>query len=200
MKIIAVSGVARVGKDTIADGLVSVLLDMNPSFKILRTSFANQLKSEAADFIQDKFNIDVFSAEGKDKEVIRPILVGVGQARRAQTQGRHWINLVEKEIQFERPDITIISDLRFAEETADELQWLQEKNGKLIHISRFKLNNGKKEFVKPPNADEKRNDPLLKKAADFLISWPDSKDEAELKQMTKDYCERFYLEHIKFFS
>lgn len=200
MKIIAVSGVARAGKDTIANGLADCLKDMNPSLKILRTSFANQLKAEAYDFIQEKFNIDVFSADGEEKEIIRPILVGIGQARRAQTQGRHWINLVEKEIQLERSDITIISDLRFAEEEADELQWLKEKGGKLIHVSRFHLNNGKEEYVKPVNSDEKRNNPLLEKAADFSISWQDSKDESELKQMTKDFCEQFYLKNISFFS
>lgn len=191
---------ARAGKDTIANGLASVLKDMNPSLKILRTSFANQLKAEACDFIQEKFNIDVFTADGEEKEIIRPILVGIGQARRAQTQGRHWLGLVEKEIQLERPDITIISDLRFAEEEADELQWLKNKNGKLIHVSRFHLNNGKKEIVKPINADEKRNDPLLKNQADFLISWQDSKNEQELKTMTKDFCEKFYYSNINFFQ
>ena len=56
MKVIAVSGVARAGKDTIPNGLAEVLKDMNPNLKILRTSFADDLKSEIRDFILQKFN------------------------------------------------------------------------------------------------------------------------------------------------
>jgi len=200
MKIIAVSGVARAGKDTIANGLAEVIKEMNPSIKVMRASFADQLKYEISPFLIEKFNIDPFQADGKEKELIRPLLVAYGCAKRAQTQGRYWLENVEKKILAENPDITIISDLRFAEEQADELFWLKDKGGKLIHISRFHLNNGKKDFVKPVNSDEKRNDPLLKKAADFVVSWKDSKDEQELKNMTREYCEQFYYSHISFFQ
>jgi len=200
MKIIAVSGVARAGKDTIANGLVKVINEMNPSIKVLRASFADQLKYEISPFLIEKFNIDPFQADGKEKELIRPLLVAYGCAKRNQTQGRYWLENVEQRIVAENPDITIISDLRFAEEKADELFWLKEKKGKLIHVSRFHLNNGKKEIVKPANADEKRNDPFLKSAADFIISWQDSKDEQQLKTMTQEYCEKFYYSNINFFQ
>jgi len=199
MKIIAVSGVARAGKDTIANGLAEVLKDMNPSLKILRTSFADDLKSEMRDFILEKFNIDVLIADGKDKELIRPLLVAHGQARRQQTKGRYWIDILEKKIQTQNPDITIISDLRFAEEEADELFWLKNSGGKLIHVSRFHLVENKKQFVKPINSDEKKNDPLLKKNSDFSVSWKDSENESELKSMTKQICEDFYYKNISYF-
>lgn len=200
LKIIAVSGVARAGKDTIANGLASVLKDIHPNFNIFRASFAEDLKAEVYDFVLDKFGIDVFEADGEEKAIIRHVLVGHGKARRQQTKGRYWLERVEKKIHLLQPDVTIISDLRFAEEEADELFWLKNLGGKLIHVSRFKLNNGKKQFVQPPNADEKLNDPLLKKAADFRISWQDSKDEKELKEMTKNFCEDFYYNHISFFQ
>jgi hypothetical protein len=199
MKIIAVSGVARAGKDTIANGLADVLKDMNPSLNVLRTSFADDLKSEMRDFILEKFNIDVLLADGKDKELIRPLLVAHGQARRQQTKGRYWIDILEKKIQTQNPDITIISDLRFAEEEADELFWLKNSNGKLIHVSRFHLVENKKQFVKPINSDEKRNDPLLKKNSDFSVCWKDSENESELKSMTKHICEDFYYKNISYF-
>jgi len=200
MKIIAVSGVARAGKDTIANGLADVLKDMNPSLKILRVSFADDLKSEMRDFILEKFNIDTLSVDGKDKELIRPLLVAHGQVRRNQTQGRYWVDILEKKIQTINPDITIISDLRFAEQDADELFWLKKNNGKLIHVSRFNLIENKKQFVKPVNSDEKRNDPVLKNNSDFLISWRDSENEQELKDMTKNFCEEFYYKNISFFT
>ena len=198
MKIIAVSGVARAGKDTIADGLVKVLHDMNPSLKILRASFAEDLKLEIKDFLLEKFNINPFLADGEDKSLIRPLLVAYGQARRAQSEGRYWVDILQKKISLHNPDITIISDLRFAEKEADELFWLKQNNGKLIHVSRYNLNNGKKEFVKPANSDEEKNDPILKKNADFLFSWKDSTDEKNLQQMTKDFCEQFYYQNISF--
>lgn len=198
MKIIAVSGVARAGKDTIANGLEKAIREMNPSIKILRTSFAGKLKSEAREFIQDKFNIDVFTADGEEKEIIRPILIGYGQSRRAQTKGKYWVDAVEKEMFLERPDITIISDLRFADETDDELTWLKNKGGKLIHVSRYNIQNGKKKFTPPAGVDEKRNDPKLKSASDYSISWKDSQDEKELAEMTKSFCEEFYYKNISY--
>ena len=198
MKIIAVSGVARAGKDTIANGLEKVINEMNPSIKILRTSFAGQLKSETRDFIQEKFNIDVFSADGAEKEIIRPILIGYGQSRRSQTKGKYWVDVVEKEIFLEKPDLTIISDIRFADETDDELSWLKAKKGKLIHVSRYHLENGKKKFTPPAGADEKRNDPKLKSAADYSICWKDSNDNKELEEMTRSFCEEFYYKNISY--
>ena len=200
MKIIAVSGVARAGKDTIANRLAKVVGEMNPSIKVLRASFAGQLKSETRDFINDKFNIDVFSADGEEKEIIRPILIGYGQARRSQTKGKYWVNSVEKEIFLEKPDLTIISDLRFADEVDDELSWLKEKNGKLIHVSRFNMENGRKKFAPPASADEKRNDPKLKLAADYSICWNDSKDNEQLDEMARYYCEEFYYKNISYFQ
>jgi len=198
MKIIAVSGVARAGKDTIANGLKKVINEMNPSIKILRTSFAGQLKSETRDFIQDKFNIDVFAADGEEKEIIRPILIGYGQSRRSQTKGKYWVDVVEKEIFLEKPDITIISDIRFADEIDDELSWLKSKNGKLIHVSRYHVEKGKKKFTPPAGADEKRNDPKLKSAADYSICWKDSQDDRELEEMTRSFCEEFYYKNISY--
>lgn len=198
MKIIAVSGVARSGKDTVANGLASVLKDMNPSIKVLRASFADELKREMSEFLVEKFNIDPFNCEGSDKELIRPLLVGYGQARRIQSQGQYWVNIVDKKIEAEQPDVVIISDLRFAELEVDELSWLKRKGGKLIHVSRYHLNGNKKEYVKPPNSDEKKNDPILKKSADFLVDWKDSKNDEDLKKMAKEICEDFYYKNISF--
>lgn len=200
MKIIAVSGVARAGKDTISDGLASVIKDMNPSLNVLRLSFAEDLKSEMSSFLIENFNISPFNADGKDKELIRPLLVAYGQAKREQTQGRYWVDKVQDKIRMQNPDVVIISDLRFAQESTDELFWLKEQNGKLIHVSRYKMENGKKVFVKPANSDEKQNDPILKKNSDFQIVWENSVDDSDLKEKTKKLCEEFYYNNILFFS
>lgn len=200
MRIIAVSGVARAGKDTISDGLASVLRDMNPSLKVMRVSFAEDLKKEMSQFLIENFNINPFEADGKDKELIRPLLVAYGQAKREQTQGRYWVDKVQQKIALENPDVVIISDLRFAQQDTDELFWLKEQKGKLIHVSRYKIEKGKKVFVKPVNDDEKTNDPILKKNSDFQIVWENSTGEADLKEKTKSLCEEFYYKNILFFS
>ena len=203
MKIIAVSGVARAGKDTISDGLVEVLKDMNPSLKIMRVSFAENLKMEMTEFLVDNFAINPFNADGEEKELIRPLLVAYGKAKRNQTKGRYWVDGVDKKIKEHNPDVVIISDLRFAEEKQDELFWLREKGGKLIHVSRYVTNtklSGDKEFIPPANQEEAKNDPILKENADFIIQWETSSDEKDLKEKTKEYCEKFYYENISLFS
>lgn len=199
MKIVAVSGVARAGKDTISDGLALVLKDMNPSLKIMRVSFAEDLKLEMSQFLIDNFNLNPFTADGKDKELIRPLLVAYGQAKREQTQGRYWVDKVQEKIRRENPDVVIISDLRFAQQDTDELFWLKEQKGKLIHVSRYKIENGKKVFVKPVNNDEKTNDPILKKNSDFQVIWENSTGDVDLKEKTKSICEEFYYKNISFF-
>lgn len=201
MKLIAVSGVARSGKDTIANKLAKVIIDNNPSIKVGRYSFAEELKLEIAPFLIEKFNIDPFTAEGKDKDLIRPFLIAMGQARRNQTNGRHWIDTLEKKIKMENPDVAIISDLRFADTDVDELFWLKENKGKLIHVSRFSTGtNGSKRKVPPAGPDEKRNDPILKKQADFLISWFDADNEKDLSNMAEEFCTDFFYQNVLFLS
>ncbi|MDB4314566.1 hypothetical protein N9955_00905 [bacterium] len=201
MKIIAVSGVARSGKDTIANCLAEFAKMQNPSLKIMRASFASTLKQEMSEFLITNFDIDPFTADGKDKELIRPLLVAYGQARREQSNGQYWINQLEKRVHIEEPDLVILSDLRFAESDADELGWLKkQRNNALVHVSRYTVNDkGKKSFVKPVNSDEKRNDPKLKKGADYTISWPDARDEKELSKMSVGYCDEFYHKNISLF-
>ena len=204
MKIIAVSGLARSGKDTIANKLQKVIANNNPNLRISRESFASFLKEEMNEFILEKFNKNIYELSGEEKELLRPLLVAYGFAKRSQTKGRYFINLLQNKMKAEQNDLCIISDLRYADQDQDELFWLKnEVNGKLIHIERFSWadsNEKKKIFFKAPNEDEKRNDPLLKKAADFKISWNSSKDEKELDAMAEKYCEEFYYQNISCIS
>ena len=199
MKIIAVSGVARSGKDTISDQLAATIRDSFPNLNVKRESLAFFLKQEMAAFLMEKFGVDIFTIDGAQKERFRPLLVAYGYAKRLETKGTYFTNLLQQKMQRENADIYIISDLRYAEHEADELSWLREQKGKLIHIKRFNTKNGRKVFVKPPNEDERKNDPILEKNADFRIMWESAGTPQELSAMSKKYCEEFVHNNIKLF-
>jgi len=203
MKIIAVSGLARSGKDTIANKLQQVIIENNPNLKVSRESFASFLKDEMNEFVLSKFNKNIYELDGEDKEMLRPLLVSYGFAKRQQTEGRYFVELLSKKMKNENNDVCIISDIRYADKENDELFWLKnEVKGKLIHVERYSFEDPlgtKKIFIEPPNEDEERNDPILKLASDFKISWPSAKNNEELDSMARKYCEDFYYDNISCF-
>jgi hypothetical protein len=203
MKIIAVSGLARSGKDTIANKLQQVIIENNPNLKVSRESFASFLKDEMNEFVLSKFNKNIYELDGEDKEMLRPLLVSYGFAKRQQTEGRYFVELLSRKMKNENNDVCIISDIRYADKENDELYWLKnEVEGKLIHVERYSFEDlleTKKIFIKPPNEDEERNDPILKSTANFKISWPSAKNNEELDSMARKYCEDFYYDNISCF-
>jgi Phosphomevalonate kinase len=199
MKIIATSGLARSGKDTIADCLEVEIKSAFPNLRIKRESLASSLKEEMAEFLMDKFGVNIYTMDGEKKERFRPLLVAYGFAKRLQTKGTYFTSLLQQKMERENYDICIISDLRYAENEGDELFWLKNQGGKLIHIRRFNVKNGKREYIKPPNSDEKKNDPILEKNADFKIVWESSHSQEELKRESVKFCQSFIHENIKLF-
>jgi hypothetical protein len=166
-RVIGLSGVAGSGKDT----LFSLLALRNP--KIKRFALADYLKKEMSPFIKTLYGIDIFNCSREEKNLIRPILVSHGKIKRTITHGTYWTSKLTEEITkflTEDPEnIAIITDIRYAEYEEDELHWLKnEMGGYLIHISLILENNQK---LLPPNKEEEQNDPLLKKNADYRITW-----------------------------
>lgn len=199
MKIIAVSGLARSGKDTIADHLAKEVRDMFPNLQVRRESLASFLKDEMAAFLMEKFGKDIYSLDGEEKERFRPLLVAYGFAKRLETKGTYFTSLLQKKMETENADICIVSDLRYAESESDELSWLKNQKGKLIHIKRYNIIGGKKQFIKAPNSDEKKNDPILEKGSDFNIVWESAATPKELAKEAKFHCQTFIHENIKLF-
>ena len=188
MKVIAISGLARAGKDTLADALKEQILSFRPNVTVEKMSFAQTLREDLFSFVQEKFGEDVFNLSPEKKEIFRPLMVGYGFAKRAVTNGRYFVESLDKRMQGMDLDFCLISDLRFASTANDELSWLQkEKKGKLIHVRRYDIDptNGRKHFQKAPNFEEKANDPLLRKAADINIEWQTLGDENLLRKEAK---------------
>jgi len=192
--VIGVGGVARVGKNLFCDLLVKQI-KRHYNLHARHFALAYELKMDCRQFIFDKFNIDVFTENTEEKKIFRDMLVWYGDVKRKQSNGRYWIDKINTRISAEFEwgtpplDVAIISDVRYDFYENDEVNWLQkEKNGQLIHISKYTYGfptdgrvvkvggqtvNNTKIFTDPANSHEALNDPKLQKKADYLLQWED---------------------------
>jgi hypothetical protein len=178
--VIGITGFARTGKDTLCGALLERANEASR-----RVALADELKREMAPIIKNYFNIDAFTDDDKEKSLIRPLMVAWGGIRREETQGTHWTALVTEKVK----DIVacggwaIITDIRYANPKFknDEVNWLKDNGGKLIHLKKYKLKSVsidldgriklRRVFTKAPNEQEKTNDKILIGKADFKIEW-----------------------------
>lgn len=173
---IGISGAALVGKDTFCSCL-SMYFELKGQSKIKakRCSIAGDvIRKDLKELILKKLGVEVDPTEYLQKSLLRPLMVEYGRYMRNQTEGRYFIETLNKNKQFAKNFVPIIPDIRYAEFEKDELHWLKnEKKGILIFLER----NG----IKPANEFEEKNNILLKEEADFVFEIPNFKD------MT-DYC------------
>lgn len=174
-KFIGVTGVATCGKDTFFTLLKKECLkryDIN----VISFALADALKEDMKELLFEKYDIDVFNCTPSEKEKIRPEIVKYARLKRNETKGRYWIEKLNSEIKnFSdeqkrlKNNIFCITDIRYDQYEKDEIHWLKKENsGVLIYIEKI-ISGG---FVFPPaNNDEKINDPKLRKAADYILSW-----------------------------
>lgn len=173
--IIGISGVARSGKDTLCNLLIEQLNDRGLIGK--RFALADKLKDDLDAFLYYSFGISAFTNDSEEKDIIRPLLVAYGGAKRLQSKGRYWIESISNDIKEAEllGVVPIITDIRYQKYHNDECHWIKnEMNGVLIHVSRYKTINGRKEFFPPPNEDEKYFDPIIKNESNYQIEWPDA--------------------------
>lgn len=164
-KLIAVTGLARSGKDSFASEIKRQVTDLAPDKSVGIFAFAEGVRKEIQFFLQENFSISAWTEEEEEKKIIRPFLVAYGNAKRDLSKNRYWIEKLEKQIQQRQCDVSIISDLRFAENETDELAWFKKQNGLHIHLDR--LVDGQE--MKAPNEFEEKNNPKLREAADVVL-------------------------------
>lgn len=153
------------------------------NIKTKRIALADQLKKDLAPFIKDYIGIDILTASPEEKKAVRGLMVVYGKIKRNQTQGKHWTSIAQKEIDecLKNKILPIITDIRYSEYKEDELFWLKNKNnGMLIHVTRI---NDDGSIIPPANHEEKVNNPILKKSADFKLKW---KTRPSLEEIEKD--------------
>jgi hypothetical protein len=171
--VIGLSGLAGAGKDF----FFSLL---SKRVKCKRYALADDLKKDVRNFCKSKYGIDPLDCSREEKSQIRQLLVFHGSLKRQTTEGRHWVELLSRKLKKHnyKTSIPIITDIRYDEFPKDEIHWLKEKlGGILVHISLYdelidhKTKKKYKSFLKPPNPEEQKNDPEMKKHADYTIEW-----------------------------
>ena len=173
MKIIGISGVATSGKDTLCS-LIARYLN-SKDVKSQRLALADNLKNDLKSFIYDKFNVNILEASYNEKTLIRPIMVAYGKVRRTLSKGKHWTDMLDREIEelINKKTVPIITDVRYMEYPEDEFFWLKSRNGILVHISRLDINGN---LITPANLEEKENDVKIKEKADLKLIWETDND------------------------
>jgi hypothetical protein len=172
--MIGVGSCALVGKDKFYQVLSHVLKESG--IQTERVALADALKGELNEFTNKKYGISSLTNDKREKEIIRPLFVVHGKIRRQMSNGKYWTNLVQERVDdiCKEKILPVCTDIRYAQYSEDELYWLKNvNNGIYIHINRY-LKDGTK--VLPANNDEKENEPILAKSADFTLNWQTSDD------------------------
>lgn len=167
--VFGIAGVARSGKNLFAEYLHNFILDKNSK----QFAFADKLKNELEDFIDDHYGIDVFTEVSEEKQLIRPLFVAHGTQKRVLTKGRYWVDQVKKEVidNIQNGSNSIITDVRHALYDQDEHYFIKKEcDGILIHVSKIQKDGT---LLPPANATEKANDPLIKDYADLKLEIPE---------------------------
>jgi len=182
MKMIGVAGIARVGKNTFCDIAKDILIKNGiPSVSIV--SFAAQLKQEVLPFLKDVCGCDVWTNDSETKADIRDFLVWYGTTWWRKRDPKRWIRYVDLEISKTKPEVVLVSDVRYP----NEAEWIHSWGGFLVHISAYKMrprvptssfDDGPypdeplvKEFLSAPNEQERINDPVIKQMSDYKLEW-----------------------------
>ena len=170
MKVIAISGVARSGKDTFCNYALEFLAQKKITAQ--RKSFADAIKRDVGPLCLQKIGINPYTTNTEEKSIIRPLLVAYGTDIMRKLDEDWWIERLDEDLEVCRElNITpIITDVRYP----NEITWLKEKlNGVLVHVTKY--------GTKPPNKEEKINNPILKDSADYKIRWHAHGDDEIIK-------------------
>lgn len=176
--IIGISGVARSGKDTLANGFVEIFKKCG--IKAKRYALADELKKEVKSFLVKNAGIDSFTQDDDDKKIIRPFLVSYGTHLRRKLNPDCWIEKLTQNLKDDT--ISIISDIRYD----NEAEWILSQGALLIHITRVNDSG----YILPANDEERINDPILQKKASVRFTW-DTFGETYKENLT-DYCFAFF--------
>lgn len=156
--LIGISGFARCGKDTAYESILSLTEDKD----LNRLAFADELKGECEEFLNNNIGISPFTENDAEKKIIRPFLVTYGTHLRRLLDKECWIKKVNKKI---RPGKKyVITDMRYL----NEVEWVKSKGGKAIYI--------KREGISAANQEEALNDKDLTDSADVIINVPTFKN------------------------
>lgn len=135
--IIAISGYARAGKDTLADHLIIELARRNVTCN--KYKFAKVLKRAATRAVNEiGLNFDFETEDGERKAQARPLLVALAQfcrARDPEVFANHLLRYIDAHMGGEGGiDVAVISDLRYRNEFEVLHEHCKLSGWTLLHI------------------------------------------------------------------
>ena len=169
--IIGLCGHARSGKDTFCEIAKDFLSEKKVA--AARVAFADELKKDLDPLCRRHIGCSAFTNDPTHKALIRPLLVAYGTEVIRKIDDRWWIDRLEKKLPlyFVPKIIPIVTDVRYP----NEMDWIQKQhNGICIYITR--------KGIGPANSEEKKNNTILKKNADYRIIWPTLGEDAILEK------------------
>ena len=171
MIVVGISGVARSGKNLLCELLMQNLYLEGYTSKPF--ALAADLKNDCDEFLYKMCDLNVWTDLTEDKTQFREFLVWYGSLKRKQTDGRYWIDKLDRRISTYEGDVAIVTDVRYDHYDKDEVHWIkEEKQGLLIHLKRFKRDDTNfVHYTKPANDHESLNDRSLYEKADINITW-----------------------------
>jgi hypothetical protein len=186
---IGIAGAALVGKDTFCSCL-SWHFEFN-KIQAKRCSIAGDvIRKDLKELILAKLGIEIDPSDNTQKTLLRPLMVEYGRYMRNKTEGRYFIETLDKDSHFAENFVPIIPDIRYAEFEKDELYWLkEERKGILIFLER--------DSIKPANEFEEKNNILLKDKADFVFDIPDFKDMGKYCLYVQDKVESVVTTYLQ---
>lgn len=154
--VIGLAGTRGAGKDT----LYHHMAELNPT--LVRTAFADRLKSDLGDLIEEQFGYLPETLTPAQKEVVRPLYIGYGMAWRA-ADPLHWVKAVIQQIDA-MPDyvVPVNCDHRFV----NEAQAFRNRYG-----AAFKLVQINRKGAPLPTEEEQKHWVEVASMADYTVNW-----------------------------
>jgi hypothetical protein len=172
--MIGISGYARSGKDTFGEALKNLLVKYGIRAKTY--ALATQLKIDISFLTEGDFGINAFTKNDEEKKIIRPLLVGYGEAWRNADPG-HWLQILDSNL--EPRTLPIITDIRYE----NEADYVLENQGFLLNLNRM-LPDGN--YVTAGNKEEQKNHPIVLSKCHFDLCWKTTQDQNEIEQIVEN--------------
>ena len=166
MKILAIAGNARSGKDTLARVIIELL--QRDGITAKRFAFADSIKHQLDPILLEKYSISAWTQNDDEKDIIRPELIKYGQNARLDNE-YHWVDKTFDEINAtDDIDVAVITDLRYP----NELEVVHANCGRTLYLTRY----AKGQLVEAGSVDEAQYNPELRRLADWRYVVPACSD------------------------
>jgi hypothetical protein len=181
--MIGISGLARSGKDTMANCLKKTI-QKDLGCKVQIISLACCLKKDLKHLIKKNFGINSFTENTNEKNIIRPILVSYGEAMKKMHGEDIWLKKCVEQRDLSK--FTIVSDVRFD----FEADFVKDLDGAIIHLTKY--------GNEVPNEIEAINDPKVRKLSTIEYTWPTySPKNMDQCQGHADIIWQMFPQHVK---